>query len=62
MEKFDENGAFNLIDSKKTLNKLNPLFVDTKLFDMSNRGYIPNLDRPETLEKYEKEFDNPAKY
>jgi hypothetical protein len=32
-EKFDEEGASSLMASKKTWGKLNPLFLDTRIFN-----------------------------
>ena len=56
-EKFDEEGAASLMASKKTWGKLNPLFLDTRMFNQSSQDYAPELSKPAGLEQYEKEMD-----
>ena len=56
-EKFDEAGASSLMASKKTWGKLNPLFLDTKVFNQSSNDYAPELSKPAGLEQYEKDFE-----
>ena len=50
-EKFDGLGAGNLMSSKHTQSKINSLFLDTKVFNMSSAEYIPELSLPGALER-----------
>jgi hypothetical protein len=54
-EKFDPAGASSLMQSKKTWSKLNPLFMDTRVFNMSSAEYMPELSKPGGLERMEKD-------
>jgi len=54
-EKFDEAGASSLMASKKTWSKLNPLFLDTRVFNVGSNDYAPELSKPTGLEQYEKD-------
>ena len=56
-EKFDEACAQSLMSSKKTWGKLNPLFMDTRVFNQSCMEYQPELSKAQGLEEYEKQFD-----
>jgi hypothetical protein len=50
-EKFDTLGAGNLMSSKHTQSKMNSLFLDTKVFNMSSAEYIGELSLPGALER-----------
>ena len=50
-EKFDTLGAGNLLSSKPTQSKLNALFMDTRVFNMSSAQYIPDLSLPGALDR-----------
>ena len=50
-EKFDGLGAGNLMSSKHTQSKMNSLFLDTKVFNMSSAQYMPELSLPGALER-----------
>jgi len=50
-DKFDGLGAGNLMSAKHTQSKMNSLFLDTKVFNMSSAQYMPELSLPGALER-----------
>ena len=54
-EKFDTLGAGNLMSSKHTQSKMNALFLDTRVFNMSSAEYIPELSLPGALDRLNSE-------
>ena len=44
-----------MMQSKNTWSKLNPLFMDTRVFNLSSGDYMPELSKPGGLERLEKD-------
>ena len=49
------------MQSKNVKSKLNPLFMDTRVFNMSSAMYMPELSKPVGIEALEKDGSSPFK-
>ena len=58
-ERFDDEAATTMMQSKHTLSKLNSLFLDTKIFNMTKPEYMPELSMPGSLEKIDSLQESP---
>ena len=56
-ELFDSTGAANLMQSKMTQSKMNSLFQDTRMFNVSSAQYNSNFSKPGALELLDKDYD-----
>ena len=58
-EKFDSEAATTAMLSKHTTSKMNSMFMDTKMFNMSKPQYMKELGLPGSLERIDKLPESP---